>query len=193
MKKKTVKATVLFLLLIMVAVGFYAALEGRAKTRAEEAALTPAQKALARDLSVDYPGTPREVIRYYTELEKCMYSKSTTAEELEQLGRKARELYDAEFLAYNGSEEDYLLQLKADVEQFARQKLVITKISVASAVNVDFFEEDNFEFARVSCAYNVMEGIESKQVGKVYLLRRDADRLWKIYGWGNVNNVTIGK
>lgn len=191
MKKTTVKVTVILLVLVVIAVGVYAFLTDRAKTAAGEAALTPVQKVLCRDLSIDYPGTPREVIRYYTEIEKCFYSDSTTDEELEQLGLQARGLYDAEFLAHNGSEEDYLIQLKTDVEQFARDKRVITGVSVASSVNVDVFEEDGFEFARVNCDYSVMDGGVPKSVSKVYLLRKDENRLWKIYGWENADQVTI--
>ena len=191
MKKTTKIVTVVLLILIVVVVGAYAVLAGRARTQADDATMTAVQKVLYRDLSTNYPGTPREVIKYYTEIQQCFYSDDTTNEELEQLGLKARELYDAELLLIN-EVDSYLINLRIDVDQFKRDKR-ITYTNLASSVNVDTFEEDGYEFARISCDYSVMEGSANKAVTIVYLLRRDENRLWKIYGWDNAQNVDIQK
>ncbi len=191
MKKTTTKVTIILLLLLVGVVGVYAFLSERSRAEASSTPLTAVQKVLYRDLSRNYPATPREVIKYYTEIEKCLYAQDTTDEELEQLGLRARELYDAELLAANDL-ENYQIRLKADVQQFKEKKRTITNVAVASTVNVDTFQEDGYDFARISCDYNVMEGSVNNAVSIVYLLRRDENRLWKIYGWDDARNVHVG-
>ena len=152
--------------------------------------MTDVRKVLNRDLSNDYPPTPREVIGYYVEIEKCFYSDSTTTEELEQLSIKARELFDADLLAVN-DEENYLTNLLEDVQRFKDDGRRIVSVSVASSVNVDTFQEDGYEFARLSCVYDIIDNDITEQVGIVYLLRRDENRFWKIYGWDNVESINV--
>lgn len=193
MKKSTVGVTIVLILLIVGLVGFYAFLTGRVKTEAQEAVMTPVQQALSRDLSKDYPATVKEVVKYYTELEKCFYNEECTEQELEQLGMKARELYDHDLLAIN-EVENYLLQLKTDVKSFKDAKRRISSISVASSTNVDFFSQDGFDFARIYCGYVVKESTgQSVMEGRVYLLRRDEERHWKIYGWESADKVNPGE
>ena len=193
MKKSTVRVTIVMILLVVGLVGFYAFLTGRAKTEAQESVMTPVQQVLSRDLAKDYPATVKEVVKYYTELEKCFYNEECTEEELEQLGMKARELYDRDLLAIN-EVDNYLLQLKTDVKRFKDAKRRISSISVASSTNVDFFSQDGFDFARIYCGYVVKESTgQSVMEGRVYLLRRDEERHWKIYGWESADKVNPGE
>ena len=185
MSKTTKIVTIVLLVVVAAVVGVYAFLSGRAQDERQNATMTDVERVLNRDLSADYPATPKEVIKYYVEIEKCFYGGDTTDEELEALGLKARELYDAELLEINEL-PDYLINLKADVERFKRQGRKIVSVAVASAVNVDTFQEDGYDFARLNCGYHILDEGVTKQVGKVYLLRRDENRLWKIYGWENV-------
>lgn len=193
MKKSTVRVTIVMILLVVGLVGFYAFLTGHAKTQAQEAVMTPVQEVLSRDLSKNYPATVKEVVKYYTEIEKCFYNEECTEEELEQLGMKARELYDHDLLAIN-EVGTYLLQLKADVKNFKDAKRRISNISVAASTNVDFFSQDGFDFARIYCGYTVKESTgQSVAEGRVYLLRRDEERHWKIYGWESADKVNPGE
>lgn len=193
MKKSTVRVTIVMILLVVGLVGFYAFLTGHAKTQAQEAVMTPVQEVLSRDLSKNYPATVKEVVKYYTEIEKCFYNEECTEEELEQLGMKARELYDHDLLAIN-EVGTYLLQLKADVKNFKDAKRRISNISVAASTNVDFFSQDGFDFARIYCGYTVKESAgQSVAEGRVYLLRRDEERHWKIYGWESADKVNPGE
>ena len=190
MKKTTTKVTIIILIVLVAVVGFYAYLQGKIRSESKESVMTDVQKVLYRDMSTDYPATVKEVIKYYVEIQKCFYKDSTTAEELEQLGMRARDLYDADLLA-NNAEEYYLLNLLADVNDFKNKKRTITNVAVASSVNVDTFEEDGYEFARIGCNYYIREGSNSSIVKIIYLLRRDENRRWKIYGWDNAENVHV--
>lgn len=190
MSKTTKIATIVLLVVIAGVVGVYAYLSGRAATERQDAAMTAVERVLNRDLSTNYPATPKEVIKYYTEIEKCFYAEGTTDEELEALGLKARELYDAELLE-NNELQNYMLKLKQDVQAFKDRNRVITSVAVTPSVNVYTFQEDGYDFARLNCGYNIVDNKMTKSVYIVYLLRRDENRLWKIYGWDNAENVHI--
>lgn len=190
MKKTTTIVTIIVLFVLVAVVGVYAYLQGRARAESIDAVMTEVEKVLYRDLSTNYPPTVKEVIKYYVEIQKCYYSDSTTVDELQQLGMRARELYDADLLAIN-PEEDYVINLLADVNEFKNKKRTITNVAVSSSVNVDTFQEDGYEFARIGCEYSIMEGSTNNVVSIIYLLRRDENRLWKIYGWDNAQNVHV--
>ena len=163
-------------------------LSGKSRDAAKDAAMTATQIVLSRDLQNNYPPTVKEVVKYYADIQKCFYTEGCTEEEVEQLGMKARELYDADLLAINDVTSN-LLQLKAEVDTFQKDGRQITAASVASSANVDTFTEDGYEFARIHCTYTVLDGGQSSLVDTVYLLRRDENRRWKIYGWDLAANV----
>lgn len=190
MKKTTTIVMIVLLVVIVGVVGVYAFMAGKARDEQGNAALTAVEKVLNRDLSSHYPATVKEVIKYYAEIQKCFYAEDTREEDLEALGMRARELYDEELLE-NNPVEDYLINLKTDVQQFKKDKRTITSVSVAGSINADYFQEDGNYFARLSCTYYFMEGGVTRSVDVVYLLRRDANRLWKIYGWENAENVHV--
>lgn len=189
MKKSTVAITIVLIVVIVGVVGVYAIMTGRAKTEAAKTVMTPVQEALSRDLEKDYPATVKEVVKYYTELEKCFYNEDCTEEEIEQLGMQARALFDEELLA-NNDVGTYLMRLKKDIQSFRDAKRRISTVAVASSTSVKFFEQDNYEFAKIYCGYAVRDNTgKSLIAGRVYLLRRNSDRQWKIYGWEDADAV----
>ncbi|MCM1540182.1 MAG: hypothetical protein NC121_02865 [Blautia sp.] len=188
MKKSTIKITVIMLILIVGVVGVYAYLANRSRSIAEEASMTNVEKVLSRDIEYDYPPTPKELLKYYNEIQKCFYNEDCTDGEIEELVIRARELYDGDLLA-NNELDVHIAALKAEIQDYKDHKRTITAVSVAASTNVDFFEEDGYEFARIYCGYNVTEGFKTQQVRQIFLLRRDGNRRWKIYGWDSVNNV----
>lgn len=188
MKKTTTRTTVIVILLVLAVVGYYAYLSNKSRESREEVAMSVVQSTLSRDLSSNYPPTPKEVIKYYNELLRCLYNEKSTDEEIELLGLKARELYDAELLAYN-EEEVSQMRLLAEVHDFREKKCRIAGFNVAASTSVEFFEEDGFEFARIMCGYNILQDGKYQGSDLVYLLRKDDNKRWKIYGWENVENL----
>ena len=188
MKKSTTRTTVIVVLLVLAVVGYYAYISNRNRESQKEPEMTLVQATLSRDLSKDYPPTPKEVIKYYNQILKCLYNEETTDEEIEALGLKARELYDAELLSVNEL-EGYQMRLKAEVYDYRDNQRRITSANVASSTSVDFFEEDNFEFAKIMCGYNILQGNKNYSSSQMYLLRKDENKQWKIYGWEDVENL----
>ena len=182
------KITVLFIVLLVLVVGYYAYLSGTHRTEQQEAVMSEVDTALARDLDNNYPATPKEVIKYYNDLMKCFYNEDCTAEELQVLGRKSLQLFDEE-LQENNDEDTYLIRLQGEVQNYKDNKKKITSVSLAPSTNVDYYSVDGFSFARISCGYTMTENGKKTSTVMVYLLRRDDNRRWKIYGWETADEL----
>lgn len=186
--KTTTRATIVVMILIVLVVGYYCYLVNRSHRADAEKALTAVENVLLRDLEHNYPPTPKEVIRYYNEILKCFYNDECSSEEIEALAHKARGLYDQELLNHN-EWGTYIFNLEAEIQNFQNLKRRITSISLASSTDVDEFTQDGYKFAKIRCGYNIMQGKESSPSVHVYLLRKDKDGHWKIYGWELAENL----
>ena len=158
------------------------------KSKPEEyVKLTKVQEVLARDLKTNYPQTPKEVLKYYSELTKCFYNETYSEEEFYELAMKAVELYDHD-LATNKTEEDYIKDLKSEIQLFKESEYSISTYSTSSSTDVYYFQEDGFEFARLYCTYNVRMGTVIQPIEEIFLLRMNLEGHWKIYGWDDAKN-----
>ncbi len=188
MNKRATRTTIIILVLVMALVGYYAYLSNRNKVSRQDDTVTAVQNALSRDLERDYPPTPKEVVKYYNELFTCLYNEECTDEDIEALGLKARELYDAQLLEAN-EVASYLMRLQSEVKAGRDNQRCITSASVASSTNVDFFQQDGYEFAKLQCSYNILDAGKKYATTQMYLLRKDGNKRWKIYGWEDVKNL----
>lgn len=192
MKKSTTRTAVIVICLIAAMVGYFAYLSNKSRESQAEKEMTMVQSTLSRNMTTDYPPTPKEVIKYYNDILRCFYNEEHTDEELNQLGCRARELYDAELLEQNEL-GTYMMRLGAEIQEYKEKKRRITGTAVAASTNVDLFSEDGYDFARLQSNYSIIEGGEKSNTVIVYLLRKDAQKRWKIYGWTSAENVTVGK
>ena len=83
------------------------------------------------------------------------------------------------------------ISLKEDVQSYKDAKRKVTNAGVASSTNVDYYTRDGYSFARLLCTYNVNENGTSETQRIVYLLRKDSEKRWKIYGWDFEANVDL--
>ena len=182
------KITVFFIFLLVLVVGYYAYLSGTHRTEQQEAVMSEIDTALSRNLENNYPSTPKEVVKYYNDLMKCFYNEDCTEEELQELGKKSLQLFD-EKLRENNEEESYLIRLQGEVQNYKNNKRKITSVSLASSTNVDYYTADGYSFERISCGYTMPETGKKSSTAMVYLLRRDDNRRWKIYGWETADQL----
>ncbi len=192
MKKKkgkfTTQTTIVIMILIVIVVGYYCYLVNRSNRSTDERTPTTVEDVLLRDLENYYPSSPTQVIRYYNSIIKCFYNEECSREQLEELARKARDLYDQELLD-NNEWDTYIFNLEKEIQDFKNNNRKISNISLASSIDVDEFTQDGYRFAKVRCAYNILQGRDSSSTIQVYLLRRDENRHWKIYGWDLAENL----
>jgi len=192
MKKTTTKVTIILVCLIAAVVGYYAYLSNRAYSAKAETELSAIELVLSRDMENDYPATPKEVIKYYNEIMKCFYNEECDDDQIDALGVRARKLYDEELLEANelGS---YLVRLRRDIAEYKEHSRRISYASVGASTSVFYFEEDGFSFARIPCGYTISDGGKSYPANQIYLLRRDEEKRWKIYGWKDVEEMVISE
>lgn len=190
--KFTTQTAIIVMVLIVAVVGYYCYLVNRSNRSAQENTPTTVENVLLRDLENNYPPTPKEVIRYYNDIVKCFYNEGCSQEELQELARKARGLYDQELLDHN-EWDTYIFNLEAEIQDFKNNNRKISNISLAASTDVDEFTQDGFRFAKIRCGYNILQGRKSSSTVQVYLLRRDGDGHWKIYGWDLAENLDGGK
>lgn len=192
MKRFTgVKGTIILIVLVVAMVSYYGYLSNKTSRKAEEdTTLTKVQNVLLKDLERNYPPTVKEVMKYYGEITLCLYDGKCEDSDIDKLAAKAVQLYDEELAAHNPWAE-YLLNLKADIASYKEKGMTITSYATAGSTSVDFFSQDNFEWARIYCTFYVKKENSSQAVNEVFLLRKDENGLWKIYGWDLAENVKL--
>lgn len=186
-KKNGNKTIIIFVILVLLVVGYFYYLSNRNVPQPEESVseievMTATQRVLARDLSTNYPPTPREVVKYYSEITQCFYNEELTEKDIYDLGMKARELYDAE-LAANQTEADYIDSLTFDIQEFKSKSRTVVSYEPSSSLDVETFSEDGFEWARLYCNYGIKQGEILYNSNTVFILRKDETGHYKIYGW----------
>ncbi len=183
-KLRTVKGMVLtgVMILLVAALYFHASNKSFFQKDKEEEKLTAVQEVLLRDLEKTYPPSPKEVVKYYSSIIKCFYGEEYSEEEFQDLAGKTLALYDAE-LAANKSEEQYREDLKNAVDEFKKNKRVISSYTVSAASDVDYFSRDGYEWAKLYCVYSIREGSAYDSLQQAFLLRKDENGHWRIYGF----------
>ncbi len=194
MNAKSTRVTIVIILLVLGLVGYYAYLSGRVKDdhRAAAEQISDLDAVLSRDLNANYPPTPKEVMKYYNEITKVLYGgmEDLTEDDVDDLGLKMRGLYDSDLLAINDV-GGHLMNLRKEVKEYRDSGRKITNCSVASSSNIEYYSVDGYDFARLLCTYNVNEGGMSTTQKLIFLLRKDSEKRWKIYGWDLEENVDL--
>ena len=148
---KGTKGMVILVFLVLLVLGYYFYLSNRSMPEKTEEisveTMTVSQKVLSRNLETNYPPSPREVVKYFSEITECYYNEEHTDEELRDLGLKMREIYDDDLVA-NQTEEMYLSLLKSDVEEYKQNNRTISSFSPSSSVDVETFTKDGYECAK---------------------------------------------
>ena len=182
--KKNLKNIIVVIILIGLVVGFYFYVSNRKTVDDVEEAVTlsKVEQLLLKEIKNDYPPTPKEVVKYYADLQVVLYSESYTDEQFAKLSERMRELFDDELLE-NNPEPLFSQNLLADINAYKSNGMSITSYATAASTDVDFFKKDGFEFARLRVSFSVKTGKNLSLVKENFLLRRDGDGHYKIYGW----------
>lgn len=183
---KVAKIVIIAVVLAAVILAYYYYLGHRTRRQeVEEAAVaTVVQSVLMRDLEHNYPPTPKEVVKYYAEITECFYNETYSDEELVQLANKIQMLYDAELVA-NKTQEQYLEDLRNDIAEMKGKQLVIASYEVSASTDVEEFTQGGYSCARLYCTFYLRQPGNGSRVPSLerFILRKDEDGHWKIFGW----------
>ena len=148
----------------------------------DDVVISNVDNVVLRNLDINYPPTPKEVLKYYSEITMCFYEENLSEEDLVRLAQTARKLYDAELCA-DITEEEYLASLREDILEFNSLGIVVSGYTVSSSTDVEEFVVDGRECARLYVTYRLRQGTEYIYSNEVFILRKDENGHWKILGW----------
>ena len=177
-----VTALILVAVLIILAFSYVNNQKAREVTTEPAVEISTVDGILLSDFYLIYPPTPKEVVKMYSEITTCFYNEKMDEVTLEQLAEKSRELCDEELVA-NQSFEDYVDSLKTEILSFNSKSLTVSGYTLSSAADVEYYSVDNFNFAKLYVTYRLRQGTEFVYSNEVFLLRKDDDGHWKIYGF----------
>ena len=152
---------------------------------------TELSRVLNKELSSNYPATPREVVKYYCKIIKCFFNENLTEEQFLMLIDKERELFDDELLKQNeyGS---FVQNRRDEVANFKKDKKSIINYVVDDSENVKTWYNDDKECASLLVRINI-SGSELIIKDEQFLFRRDKNNNWKILGWKDADVVDISE
>ncbi|MCD8039853.1 MAG: hypothetical protein LUE96_12360 [Lachnospiraceae bacterium] len=177
-----VKGAIIVVVLAVLVGGYYFYISNMEK-ESEETTISAVQDVLLRNLDNDYPSTPKELLRYYCEITKCLYNENYTDNQLEQMADKLLALYDEE-LAQNNPREQYIDDLKEDVQEFLDSNYSIVSYTTSSSTDVEEYTYDGRTCAKLYCTYSIKSGSDYVSSRMVFILRKETGSgHWKILGF----------
>lgn len=183
-KSNAIKGIIIGVILIGLIFGYYYYLTNkRADSKEEESVTaTAVQDILLYNLDTRYPPTPKEVVKFFGQITQCFYNENYTEEEFVQLAMKIQGLYDEE-LTGNKTQNQYIEDLRWDINHMKEQGIVISSYATSASTDVYYFSADGFDWARLYCSFTLRKGTSLAASNEIFLLRKDAEGHWKIYGW----------
>jgi hypothetical protein len=159
----------------------------------EDVELTKVQKIITRDMSSDYPATPREVVKLYNRIITCYYGEKYTDEEFDGLADHALSLFDEELLA-NNPKDTYEAEVKDEVADYKQRSREIRQTNVCDSNDVKFVTDSNNgdQLAYVTATYFIRENNSYERTYQMYVLRKDAQEKWKILTYYKIEGNTSG-
>lgn len=137
---------------------------------------------LAKDYVMDYPPTPKEVVKYYAEMTQVLYNGECIEEEIELLAYNMLLLCDIEFVDYQVTEE-YLVALKTEIDAYRENNWRISSYALSSSEDVVYYENEGDEYAQLFCSLSIQKGEDTASINQSYILRKDEEGRYKILGW----------
>ena len=183
-RRNPARILIVFVVLAIGIVGLFFYLSNRVKIVEEgkQNRMTPVQEILSRNLENNYPPTPKEVLKLYSEITRCFYGEAYTDDELVKLALFSRQLFDDELVA-NQTDDQYLSALRMDIESWKKDNKVISSYSVSSSTDVQEYSYRGREWAQLYCIYSIRMGTNVAPVTEHFILRKDDIGHWKILGW----------
>lgn len=181
---KGIKGIIIIAILIVLVVGYFYYLSNREikPANSEEVPMTAAQELLLRNYEINYPQTPKEVVKQYLDFTKVLHNESLSDEEIQVVAVKLQELFDDELIA-NKSEEDYIMDLKSELVTFKNNNYSIVNMYTSSSTDVVYFDTDGYDCASLYGTFNIRTGNGTKVLRDIFILRLDDNGHWKIYGF----------
>ena len=165
---------------ILLCVGFYFVKNRDGAEQAPEE-MTVVQKINAKDLTDNYPQSPRAVIKLFNQIITSYYNEKYSDEEFDKLIDQVRLLFDSE-LADNNPKEDLKSAVEDSITDYKNRSFKIRKTDVCDTDDVKYLTDDSNgdKIAYVEASYFTEEKKQFDKTYQMYVLRKDEDGKWKI-------------
>ena len=137
---------------------------------------------IKKDLDWDYPATPREVLKLYARLTKCIYNDELNDDQLEKLVKQVRNLYTYALLE-NNPEEEQIAFIKGDIAEYRKENKIIYSYTIDSANNVSTINTKTGKTAILKMYFTLRAGATMARAFEEFSLLEEASGKWKIAGW----------
>ena len=193
-QKSNIKMICIIAFIVVLVLGYfyYVSNVRDKKTTETDAKATKVQEVIMKDLETRYPPTPKEVVKFYSQISQCLYNEVYTDEELREMAIQMQKMYDDELAAINPLDK-YIEDLKFDIQSMKEKSCTISSYATSASTDVDYFTEDGFEWARLHCVYSIRAGSQMAPASdQLFLLRKDSVGHWRIYGWMLAKDTIFG-
>ncbi|MBP5415110.1 MAG: hypothetical protein ILN61_07725 [Lachnospiraceae bacterium] len=186
---KGTKGTIILIVLVFLVVSYYYYLSNKTNPdkSEEDIKISSAQEIMLANYKINYPPTPKEVVKEFLYISKVLHNEKLSDDEIEKVAIKIRELYDDEFIA-NKSQDEYIKDLTSEIATFRDNDYAITNYYTSASTDVVYDTVDGYDFAKLYGTFSIRAGGKAQLLQEVFLLRKDNDGHWKIYGWQPVES-----
>lgn len=191
-KKSGPLGTIIFMVLFAaVVIGIYFAITRGMNTDTKEipAETSEADALIKKDLDWEYPATPREVLKLYCRITKCLYNDDLTDEQIKKLVSQVRNLYSFDLLE-NNAEDEQIAFIKGDRVEYKKDKKTIFSFAIDSASNIEYIDTKAGKTALIKMYFTLKAGANMERSFEEFSLIRQDDGKWKIAAWRQSENET---
>lgn len=191
-KKSGPLGTIIFMVLFAaVVIGIYFAITRGKNTETKEipAESSEADTLIKKDLDWEYPATPREVLKLYCRITKCLYNDDLTDEQIKKLVSQVRNLYSFDLLE-NNAEDEQIAFIKGDRAEYKNDKKTIFSFAIDSASNIEYIDTKAGKTALIKMYFTLKAGANMDRSFEEFSLIQQDDGKWKIAAWRQSENET---
>ncbi len=191
-KKNGPLGTIIFMVLFAaVVIGIYFAITRGKNTDTKEipAETSEADALIKKDLDWEYPATPREVLKLYCRITKCLYNDDLTDEQIKKLVSQVRNLYSFDLLE-NNAEDEQIAFIKGDRVEYKKDKKTIFSFAIDSANNIEYIDTKAGKTALIKMYFTLKAGANMDRSFEEFSLIQQDDGKWKIAAWRQSENET---
>ncbi len=191
-KKNGPLGTIIFMVLFAaVVIGIYFAITRGKNTDTKEipAETSEADALIKKDLDWEYPATPREVLKLYCRITKCLYNDDLTDEQIKKLVSQVRNLYSFDLLE-NNAEDEQIAFIKGDRVEYKKDKKTIFSFAIDSASNIEYIDTKAGKTALIKMYFTIKAGANMDRSFEEFSLIQQDDGKWKIAAWRQSENET---
>lgn len=181
--RSTIATIVGMMLMASVVIYAFQTLSNSDKTsNTTENVKTEVQKIIDKDLTENYPSTPREVVKMYLRITQCFYNQELEQDDVEAVAAQAYILFDDELQVKNPW-NDYMDNLTAEIMEYRSNNMEVDSYEIEKGSAVKYYTIDERDYASLYVQIVTRDEDVRYVTNEKFILRQDEKGNYKILGW----------